>query len=130
MGLDFLQQRDADQLGFAQAEAFGRSLGPLGAALANRGRQERKVENLLAASDLLGRSQSVARDLTGIQGNIYSQIAPNVGVDPGQVINIAGTDIRNLLTERGTRQLADATREAGQREVAGGIAGGLLGLFL
>ena len=130
MGLDFLQQRDADQLGFGQAEAFGRSLGPLGTMLAGRQRAERKAENLRLGSDLLGRKQSIAKDLTGVQGSIYSQVAPNIGVDPGEVINIAGTDINNLLRERGTRQLADATRQSGQRDIFGQITGGLISKFL
>jgi hypothetical protein len=130
MGLDFLQQRDSDQLGFGQAEAFGRSLGPLGTMLADRQRAERKAENLRLGSDLLARKQSIAKDLSGIQGSIYSQVAPNIGVDPGEVINIAGTDINNLLRERGTRQLADATRKSGQRDIFGQITGGLISKFL
>jgi len=130
MGLDFLQQRDADQLGFGQAEALGRSLGSLGSMLAGRQRAESKRENLRTASDLLGRKQSVAADLASIQGSIYSQVAPNIGVDPGAVINIAGTDINNILRERGTRQLADATRESGKKDLLGNITGSLISKFL
>ena len=130
MGLDFLQQRDADQLGFGQAEALGRSLGSLGSMLAGRQRAEGKRENLRTASDLLGRKQSIAKDLASIQGSIYSQVAPNIGVDPGAVINIAGTDINNILRERGTRQLADATRESGKKDLLGNITGSLISKFL
>ena len=114
--LSFLDRRDADQLGFGQAVARGRGLGNLAPFLADRQRAERRDQNLRLAGDLFGEQRATANLLSNIESGIYGSMAPDIGVDAGSILGIAGTDIQNILGERAARQYSDAIREGARRE--------------
>ena len=43
-------------------------------------------------------------------------MAPNIGVDPGQILGISGIDISNLIGERQARLAADAERYSARKQ--------------
>jgi hypothetical protein len=107
--LSFLDRRDADQLGLGQAVAGGRGLGNVAPFLADRQRAERRDQNLQLAGDLLGQQRATNQLMTGIESGIYSQMAPDIGLDFGQMLGISGVDVQNIL---GESQSARAARAA------------------
>jgi len=54
--------------------------------------------------------------MADIETGIYGRMAPDIGVDPGQILGIAGTDIQNVLGEQAARQYSEAIREGSRRE--------------
>ena len=118
--LSFLEGRGATQTGYGQAASFGRALDPaLREQQAGRLREEQKNVNLQLASNLLGQQRATAGLMADIEGGIYSRMAPDIGVDPGQILGIAGTDIQNILGEQAARQYSEAIREGARREQQG-----------
>ena len=106
--LSFLDRRDADQLGLGQAVAGGRGLGNVAPFLADRQRAERRDQNLRLAGDLLGQQRATNQLMTGIESGIYSQMAPDIGLDFGQMLGISGVDVQNILGERQSARAAKA----------------------
>jgi hypothetical protein len=115
--LSFLDRRDADQLGLGQAVAGGRGLGNVAPFLADRQRAERRDQNLQLAGDLLGQQRATNALMSDIESGIYSQIAPDIGVDPGQVLGITGMDIGNVLGERQGTRAAEAISRGAERQL-------------
>ena len=115
--LSFLEERGATQAGYGQAAALGRTLDPaLREQQAGRLREEQRNVNLQLASNLLGQQRATAGLMADIEGGIYGRMAPDIGVDPGQILGIAGTDIQNILGEQAARQYSEAIREGARRE--------------
>jgi hypothetical protein len=54
--------------------------------------------------------------MADIESGIYSRMAPDIGVDPGTILGISGTDIQNILGEQAARQYSEAIREGSRRE--------------
>ena len=106
--LSFLDRRDADQLGLGQAVAGGRGLGNVAPFLADRQRAERRDQLLGLAGDLLGQQRATNQLMTGIESGIYSQMAPDIGLDFGQMLGISGVDVQNILGERQSARAAKA----------------------
>lgn len=115
--LSFLEGRDATQAGYGQAVSGGRGLGNIREALAGRQQAEQKNVNLQLASNLLGQQRATAGLMADITGGIYSQIAPEIGVDPGQVLGITGMDIGNILGERQGTRAAEAISRGAERQL-------------
>jgi|14BtaG_2_1085337.scaffolds.fasta_scaffold00277_2 hypothetical protein len=116
--LSFLENRAATQAGFGQASALGREIDPLlREQQAGRLREEQKNINLQLASNLLGQQRATAGLMADIEGGIYSQIAPEIGVDPGQVLGITGMDIGNILGERQGTRAAEAISRGAERQL-------------
>ena len=114
--LSFLEGRGATQTGYGQAAALGRAIDPgLREQQAGRLREEQRNINLQLAGNLLGQQRATAGLMADIESGIYGRMAPDIGVDPGQILGIAGTDIQNILGERIARQAAEAERESGRR---------------
>jgi len=130
--LSFLEDRDATQAGYGQAVSGGRGLGNISKMLAGRQRAEQKNVNLQLASNLLGQQRATAGLMADIEGGIYSQIAPNIGIDPNVLLNVFGTDIGNRLSLIQNTQRSEAIRDSGDKqlaaEFAGPVVGGLLDL--
>jgi len=130
--LSFLEDRDATQAGYGQAVSGGRGLGNISKMLAGRQRAEQKNVNLQLASNLLGQQRATAGLMADIEGGIYSQIAPSIGIDPNALLNVSGTDIGNRLSLIQSTQRAEAIRDSGDKqlaaEFAGPVVGGLLDL--
>lgn len=115
--LSFLEERGATQAGYGQAAALGRTLDPaLREQQAGRLREEQRNVNLQLASNLLGQQRATAGLMADIESGIYGRMAPEIGVDPGQILGIAGTDIQNILGEQAARQYSEAIREGSRRE--------------
>jgi hypothetical protein len=115
--LSFLEQREATQGGYGQAAAMGRAMDPaLREQQASRLREEQKNVNLQLAGQLLGEQRATSGLMADIESSIYGRMAPEIGVDPGQILGIAGTDIQNILGEQAARQYADALREQARKE--------------
>ena len=118
--LSFLENRAATQAGYGQASALGREIDPLlREQQAGRLREEQKNINLQLASNLLGQQRATAGLMADIESGIYGRMAPDIGVDPGQILGIAGTDIQNVLGEQSARQYSEAIREGARREQQG-----------
>ena len=117
--LSFLEGRDATQAGYGQAVAGGRGLGNISEMLAGRQRAEQKNVNLQLASNLLGQQRATAGLMADIESGIYGRMAPDIGVDPGTILGIAGTDIQNVLGEKLGREYSEAIREGSRREQQG-----------
>ena len=115
--LSFLEGRDATQAGYGQAVSGGRGLGNISEMLAGRQRAEQKNVNLQLASNLLGQQRATAGLMADITGDIYSQIAPEIGVDPGEVLGITGLDIGNILGERQGTRAAEAIASGAERQL-------------
>jgi hypothetical protein len=115
--LSFLEDRGATQTGYGQAASFGRALDPaLREQQAGRLREEQRNVNLQLAGNLLGQQRATAGLMADIESGIYSRMAPDIGVDPGSILGIAGTDIQNILGEQAARQYSEAIREGSRRE--------------
>ena len=115
--LSFLEGRGATQTGYGQAAALGRAIDPgLREQQAGRLRGEQRNVNLQLASNLLGQQRATAGLMADIESGIYSRMAPDIGVDPGSILGIAGTDIQNILGEQAARQYSEALREGSRRE--------------
>lgn len=106
--LSFLDRRDADQLGLGQAVAGGRGLGNVAPFLVDRQRAERRDQLLGLAGDLIGQQRATNQLMTGIESGIYSQMAPDIGLDFGQMLGISGVDVQNILGERQSARAAKA----------------------
>jgi hypothetical protein len=115
--LSFLEGRDATQAGYGQAVSGGRGLGNISEMLAGRQRAEQKNVNLQLASNLLGQQRATAGLMADIESGIYGQIAPEIGVDPGQVLGITGMDIGNILGERQGTRAAEAIASGAERQL-------------
>ena len=107
--LSFLEGRDATQAGYGQAVSGGRGLGNISEMLAGRQRAEQKNVNLQLASNLLGQQRATAGLMADIESGIYGQMAPDIGLDFGQMLGISGVDVQNKL---GESQSARAARAA------------------
>jgi len=114
--LSFLEGRDATQAGYGQAVSGGRGLGNISGMLAGRQRAEQKNVNLQLAGNLLGQQRATAGLMADIESGIYGKMAPDIGVDAGSILGIAGTDIQNILGEKASREYSDAIREGAKRE--------------
>jgi hypothetical protein len=115
--LSFLEERGATQAGYGQAAALGREIDPLlREQQAGRLREEQRNINLQLAGNLLGQQRATAGLMADIESGIYGRMAPDIGVDPGQILGIAGTDIQNILGEQAARQYSEAIREGSRRE--------------
>ena len=77
--------------------------------LAGRQRAEQKNVNLQLASNLLGQQRATAGLMADIESGIYGQMAPDIGLDFGQMLGISGVDVQNIL---GESQSARAARAA------------------
>jgi hypothetical protein len=111
--LSFLEGRDATQAGYGQAAALGRTLDPaLREQQAGRLREEQRNVNLQLASNLLGQQRATAGLMADIEGGIYSQIAPDIGV-----LGITGMDIGNVLGERQGTRAAEAISKGAERQL-------------
>jgi len=128
--LSFLESRDATQAGYGQAVSGGRGLGNISEMLAGRQRAEQKNVNLQLASNLLGQQRATAGLMADIEGGIYSQIAPNIGIDPNALLNVSGTDIGNRLSLIQSTQRAEAIRDSGDKQLAAEFAGPVVGGLL
>jgi len=116
--LSFLEGRGATQTGYGQAASLGRALDPaLREQQAGRLREEQKNVNLQLASNLLGQQRATAGLMADIESGIYGQIAPEIGVDPGQVLGITGMDIGNILGERQGTRAAEAIASGAERQL-------------
>lgn len=128
--LSFLEERGATQAGYGQAAALGRSIDPLlREQQAGRLREEQRNVNLQLAGNLLGQQRATAGLMADIESGIYGRMAPDIGVDPGQILGIAGTDIQNILGEQAARQYSDAIREQSRREQQGQLLETGIGLI-
>ena len=128
--LSFLENRAATQAGYGQASALGREIDPLlREQQAGRLREEQKNINLQLASNLLGQQRATAGLMADIESGIYGRMAPDIGVDPGQILGIAGTDIQNILGEQAARQYSEAIREGARREQQGQLLQTGIGLL-
>jgi len=128
--LSFLEERGATQAGYGQAAALGRTLDPaLREQQAGRLREEQRNVNLQLASNLLGQQRATAGLMADIETGIYGRMAPDIGVDPGQILGIAGTDIQNVLGEQAARQYSEAIREGARREQQGQLLQTGIGLL-
>lgn len=115
--LSFLEERGATQAGFGQASALGREIDPLlREQQAGRLREEQKNINLQLAGNLLGQQRATAGLMADIESGIYGRMAPDIGVDAGTILGIAGTDIQNVLGEKLGREYSEAIREGSRRE--------------
>lgn len=115
--LSFLEERGATQAGFGQASALGREIDPLlREQQAGRLREEQKNINLQLAGNLLGQQRATAGLMADIESGIYGRMAPDIGVDSGTILGIAGTDIENILGEKLGREYSEAIREGSRRE--------------
>ena len=118
--LSFLEERGATQAGFGQASALGREIDPLlREQQAGRLREEQKNINLQLAGNLLGQQRATAGLMADIESGIYGRMAPDIGVDSGTILGIAGTDIQNILGEKLGREYSEAIREGARREQQG-----------
>ena len=54
--------------------------------------------------------------MSDIESGIYGRMAPDIGVDAGSILGIAGTDIQNILGEKSAREYSDAIREGAKRQ--------------
>jgi len=127
--LSFLEQRGAEQQGFAEALAFGRPFSQSDER-AKRRIQDRKDLNFQLGLQGLGQQQNLAALTSDIEGGIYSQIAPNIGIDPNVLLNVFGTDIGNRLSLIQSTQGAEAIRDSGDKQLAAEIAGPVFGGLL
>jgi hypothetical protein len=127
--LSFLQQRGAEQQGFAEALAFGRPFSQSDER-AKRRIQDRKDLNFQLGLQGLGQQQNLAALTSGIEGSIYSQIAPNIGIDPNVLLNVSGTDIGNRLSLIQSTQGAEAIRDSGDKQLAAEFAAPVFGGLL
>lgn len=127
--LSFLEQRGAEQQGFAEAIAFGRPFSQSDER-AKRRIQDRKDLNFQLGLQGLGQQQNLAALTSGIEGSIYSQIAPNIGIDPNTLLNVSGTDIGNRLSLIQSTQGAEAIRDSGNKQLAAEFAGPVFGGLL
>lgn len=108
--LSFLESRGATQAGYGQAAALGRAIDPgLREQQAGRLREEQRNINLQLAGNLLGQQRATAGLMADIESGIYGQMAPDIGLDFGQMLGISGVDVQNVL---GERQSARAARAA------------------
>lgn len=123
-----MQQRDAEQQGFAEALAFGRPFSQADER-AQRRIQDRRDLNFQLGLQGLGQQQNLAALTSDIEGGIYSQIAPNIGIDPNVLLNVSGTDIGNRLSLIQSTQGAEAIRDAGDRQFAAEIFSPVLEVF-
>lgn len=130
--MSFIKSRDTTQAGYGQAVSGGRGLGNIREMLAGRQQAEQKNVDLQLASNLIGQQRATAGLMADIEGGIYSQIAPNIGIDPNALLNVSGTDIGNRLSLIQSTQRAEAIRDSGDKqlaaEFAGPVVGGLLDL--
>ena len=115
--LSFLEARNATQTGYGQAVSGGRGLGNIREALAGRQQAEQENVNLQIAGDLISQQRATNALMSDIEGGIYSQIAPEIGVDPGQVLGITGMDIGNILGERQGTRAAEAISRGAERQL-------------
>jgi hypothetical protein len=128
--LSFLEERGATQAGYGQAAALGREIDPLlREQQAGRLREEQRNINLQLAGNLLGQQRATAGLMADIESGIYGRMAPDIGVDPGQILGIAGTDIQNILGEQAARQYSEAIREQARREQQGQLLQTGIGLI-
>jgi hypothetical protein len=128
--LSFLEERGATQAGFGQASALGREIDPLlREQQAGRLREEQRNVNLQLAGNLLGQQRATAGLMADIESGIYGRMAPDIGVDPGTILGIAGTDIQNILGEKLGREYSEAIREGARREQQGQLLETGIGLI-
>jgi len=106
--LSFLEDRDATQAGYGQAVSGGRGLGNISEMLAGRQRAEQKNVNLQLAGNLLGQQRATAGLMADVESGIYSQMAPDIGLDIGQMLGISGIDVQNKLGESQSARAARA----------------------
>jgi hypothetical protein len=106
--LSFLEDRDATQAGYGQAVSGGRGLGNISGMLAGRERAEQKNVNLQLAGNLLGQQRATAGLMADVESGIYSQMAPDIGLDFGSLLGISGVDVQNILGERQSTRAAKA----------------------
>ena len=106
--LSFLEDRDATQAGYGQAVSGGRGLGNISGMLAGRERAEQKNVNLQLAGNLLGQQRATAGLMADVESGIYSQMAPDIGLDFGSLLGISGVDVQNILGERQSTRAANA----------------------
>ena len=106
--LSFLENRDATQAGYGQAVAGGRGLGNISEMLAGRQRAEQKNVNLNLAGNLLGQQRATAGLMADVESGIYSQMAPDIGLDFGSLLGISGVEVSNILGERQSTRAAKA----------------------
>ena len=106
--LSFLEGRDATQAGYGQAVSGGRGLGNISGMLAGRERAEQKNVNLQLAGNLLGQQRATAGLMADVESGIYSQMAPDIGLDFGSLLGISGVDVQNILGERQSTRAANA----------------------
>jgi len=115
--LSFLEDRDATQAGYGQAVSGGRGLGNIREMLAGRQQAEQENVNLQIAGNLIGQQRATNALMSDIESGIYSQIAPDIGVDPGQYLGITGMDIGNVLGERHGTRTAKAIASGADRQL-------------
>jgi hypothetical protein len=128
--LSFLEERGATQAGYGQASALGREIDPLlREQQAGRLREEQKNINLQLAGNLLGQQRATAGLMADIESGIYGRMAPDIGVDSGTILGIAGTDIQNILGEKLGREYSEAIREGARREQQGQLLETGIGLI-
>ena len=127
--LPFLQQRDAQQQGFAESVALGRPFTQAGER-AQRRIQDRRDLNFQLGLQGLGQQRNLASLSAGIESGIYGQMAPTIGIDPSVLLNVSGMDIGNRLSLIQSTQEAEAIRDAGQRKLAAQFASPVVGGIL
>ena len=134
--LSFLEDRDATQAGYGQAVSGGRGLGNISGMLAGRERAEQKNVNLQLAGNLLGQQRATAGLTAGFESGIYSQMAPDIGLDIGQMLGISGIDVQNKLGESQSARAARAVERGANVKLGiqaapifASAASGIAGLF-